>query len=162
MEVNITYFTSPGEVESETVVADESGYILSPASYFVNIVSEQDVYVKANEVKLIEIREIQIPENQRLTLLDRYRHALGVLVAVAGKGKPAKVESLEKVTHAVFLPLSDGKICRGELLGVGVLTAIKKEKKEVIVEKLQEFDKAISIDPEVFIKSDWPYLWSKK
>jgi|GEM_PF-3522077 hypothetical protein len=30
------------------------------------------------------------------------------------------------------------------------------------IKMLRKIDKAISIDPEVFIKSDWPYLWSKK
>ncbi len=32
----------------------------------------------------------------------------------------------------------------------------------LIIGFMKKVDRAISIDPEVFVKSDWPYLWSKK
>jgi hypothetical protein len=32
---------------------------------------------------------------------------------------------------------------------------------ERIIRILKRIDKAISIDPDVFVKSDWPYLWKK-
>ncbi|AGK60425.1 hypothetical protein Asulf_00398 [Archaeoglobus sulfaticallidus PM70-1] len=30
-----------------------------------------------------------------------------------------------------------------------------------VIRLLKKIDQAISIDPEVFVKSDWPYLWKK-
>jgi len=32
---------------------------------------------------------------------------------------------------------------------------------KMIMRILKKIDNVISIDPEVFIKSDWPYLWKK-
>ncbi|AGK60426.1 hypothetical protein Asulf_00399 [Archaeoglobus sulfaticallidus PM70-1] len=160
MEVTISY-RKDSEVVYEKANVEEAGYFLGPVAYFVNIVADEDVEVKANRVKVIKVQEFKISGNERLTLLDRYRHALGTLVAVVEDGKPERIDVPSRVKYVVFYPIADGKILKGSLIGVGVVTTVKKEAKEAIVEKLREVDKAISIDPEVFVKSDWPYLWKK-
>ncbi len=46
------------------------------------------------------------------------RHAYGSIIDVLHAGKPKYVEKVRYVDYAVFLPICDGEIRRGELLGV--------------------------------------------
>jgi hypothetical protein len=161
--VVVRYLTSEGMEQSEMNFEEtehrEIGYLRSPASHLITLICKNDVDVKANEALLLEVKEVEIPDNHIITVLDRYRHSFGFILAVGEEGKPAKIEQVKKITHVVFYPILNGRINTGELVGVVVATMIKKGRKEVIAEKLREVDKAISIDPDVFVKSDWPYLW---
>ena len=161
MEVKITYKNRVHDESyiSEEVDVEEYGYFLGPGAYFEPFICDEDTEVDVNSVRIIKVREVEIPENGILTLLDRFRHALCFLIAVVEEGKFERIESPRKINHVVFLPLESGKIKKGELLGVGCVRIVVEKPKPVLLEKLQEFDRAVSIDPEVFIKSDWPYLW---
>ncbi len=46
------------------------------------------------------------------------RHALGVVSSLAGAGKPKGVEELRILNEAIFHPISDGTIKKGDLLSV--------------------------------------------
>jgi|GEM_PF-1084904 hypothetical protein len=163
MKTVITYWDDLSEIEynSEEVDIEGAGYFLGPAAYFEPVICDEDVDVVANKAVLIKIKEIQVPEDSILTLLGRFRHAAGLLLALGHSGKFERVEHAGKVNYAVFLPLVNGKILEGQLLGVGVIRKAIEKPRSVVVEKLKELDDVISIDPEVFVKSDWPYLWAK-
>ncbi|RLI84446.1 hypothetical protein DRP07_01120 [Archaeoglobales archaeon] len=164
MKVKITYRDRihDNSYKVEEIEVGEYGYFIGPGAYFEPIICDEDVEVEANSVKIVKIREIHIPGNGILSLLDRFRHALGFLIAVVEEGKFKRLESPQKISHVVFLPVENGSIRRGELLGVGCVRIMVEKPKSVLVEKLQEFDRTVSIDPEVFIKSDWPYLWKRR
>lgn len=163
MTVEITYYESRKDEEYVKFVKDiePKGYFLGPAAYWELLIADEDAEIKEGKPIKIKVREVEFPKETVITLLGRFRHALGFVISLIPYGKPERVEIIEKVEDVVFLPLKDGKIKKGELLGVVVVNRVIVKPKSVVIEKLSELDKAISIDPEVFVKSDWPYLWKK-
>ncbi|WP_456328489.1 DUF22 domain-containing protein [Archaeoglobus sp.] len=61
---------------------------------------------------------MEFPPNSIAIKLERMRHAYGSIIDVLHAGKPKYVEKVRYVDYAVFLPICDGEIRRGELLGV--------------------------------------------
>ncbi|MCD6494345.1 MAG: DUF22 domain-containing protein [Archaeoglobaceae archaeon] len=163
MTVEITYFESRKDEEYARFAKDieQKGYFLGPAAYWELLIADEDVEIEEGKPVKIKVKEIEFPEETVITLLGRFRHALGFVISLVHYGKPERVEIIEKVEDVVFLPLKSGKINKGELLGVVIVNKVVVKPRSVIIEKLSELDRAISIDPDVFVKSDWPYLWKK-
>lgn len=82
------------------------------------LVADESVEVKSGEVEKVKIRGIEIPENTIPVPMVIMRNAMGNVVDVISPGRPKKVEERRFVNEAVFVPVADGEIKKGDLLGV--------------------------------------------
>ncbi|MFN3383621.1 MAG: DUF22 domain-containing protein [Archaeoglobaceae archaeon] len=128
-----------GDVHTQKVEVGDLSYGRTHVALWEPIVAEEEVQLKAGEVTRIKIREINVPPNTIVVPIGFTLNAYGSLVDVAEIGKPSRVEESKKITHAIFLPIEDGKVEKGDLLGaisvyfVGLRdyrTIVKGEQKE--------------------------------
>lgn len=82
------------------------------------IVADEDVETRKGEVIRVKVRGIEIPENTIPVPMTITRNALGNVVDVISPGRPKKIEERRFVNEAIFVPVKDGEIKRGDLLGV--------------------------------------------
>jgi len=74
--------------------------------------------VNPGEVRRIRIREIRLPPNTVVVPIGFMMNAYGSLVDVIEVGKPSRAEKEKMITEAIFLAVEDGKIEKGDMLGV--------------------------------------------
>ncbi len=136
IETNLTW-RDDGNVFREKIVCKELGYTRSNIGVWELLIADEDVKVKAGEVVRIKIRDVTLPPNTIVVPLYIMRNAYGTVLDVIQLGKPSRIEDEKRINQVVFLPIEDGKIERGDLIGVmnvyyvGVrdLGSIKVEKK---------------------------------
>ncbi|MBO8181406.1 MAG: DUF22 domain-containing protein [Archaeoglobus sp.] len=93
------------------------GYKESDFGIFEPVIAAEDTDVKPGEVVKIKVEEINLPTSTLVQPLAARNHALGVMLDIVGE-RPALVEEDKKVVSAVFLPTTEGKIEKGDLIGV--------------------------------------------
>jgi hypothetical protein len=127
MEIEIVYWRDKigGEVSKESIDVEPYGFQLSPVAEWKIIKSNERKAVKRNEVCIIDVEPIDIPENSIVSTLPIMRHALGVVVDVFSPGKVRRVEESKKISQVIFLPIRDGEIGENELLGVLNINYVK-------------------------------------
>ncbi len=116
-EANIV-FRKNGEVFRERRKLREYWYSRWHLGEWYPIIAREDVEVRKGEVRMIRIENVELPENTTPVPMAVMRHAMGTVLDIAHFGKPRAVEDRKLITHAIFLPVFDGKIERGDLLGV--------------------------------------------
>ena len=138
IEANLTWRYN-GEIRREKFRTKVFGYSRSHIGVWELLVADETLEVKAGEVTRIKIENLKLPPNTVVVPLSIMRNAYGSVLDVVQLGKPARVED-EKIIHqAVFLPIEDGVIERGDLLGViNVYYVGVKELKPVMLEKKPE------------------------
>jgi len=82
------------------------------------IIAKESTEVLKGEIELVRIENIELPENTIPVPLSMMRHALGTVLDVAHAGKPRLIEEKKMITHALFIPVFDGVIERGDIIGV--------------------------------------------
>ena len=82
------------------------------------LIAREDVEVGKGEVTRVRIENLELPENTIPVPMTIMTHAMGTVVDIAHMGRPRAVEERKLVTHAVFASAFDGKIERGDLLGI--------------------------------------------
>ncbi len=81
------------------------------------IVAAESMKVRRGEVEEIEIEPIRLEENTIVYPLYGLRNAFGSVIDVV-EARPSRVEDKKELRKAFFLPLFDGEVRRGQLLGV--------------------------------------------
>jgi hypothetical protein len=119
-KVEVVYWRDriKGKIESKEIDIEPYGYQLSPFAEWRIIVANEDKKVEASKVTVVDIEPVDIPENTVVSPLPIMRHALGILLDIYSPEGLKKVEESKKITQAIFLPVFDGTIKKGELLGV--------------------------------------------
>ncbi len=116
-EVNLTW-RDDGNIFREKAKVEALGYIRSHIGVWEVLVADEDVAVRKGDVVRIKIREIELPPSTVVVPLSVMRNAYGTVLDVVEVGRPRKVEEVKKLHQAVFLAVEDGKIERGDMIGV--------------------------------------------
>jgi len=119
-EVEIVYWKDSinGEIASKKISIEPYGYQLSDFAEWKMLIAAKDVSIKENKIAVVDIEELKIPKNTIVSPLSIMRHALGSVVDVFQPGEPKKVEDEKIIKSVLFLPIKDGIIKRGQLVGV--------------------------------------------
>lgn len=116
--MEIVYWKELGKETGKVKIKKESvRYRLAPFVQWKVLVAEKTVEVKKGLPVVLKIKDVAIPENTILAPLSIMRHALGTTIDVIEKGI-SKVEDEKKITHAIFLPVEDGIVEEGDIIGV--------------------------------------------
>ncbi|AGK60463.1 hypothetical protein Asulf_00436 [Archaeoglobus sulfaticallidus PM70-1] len=99
------------------------------------IVADERVYVKKGKPVIVKIRDFILPERSIITPMYLMKNDMGTLLGVIQPGI-ADIHSEKYITHAVFLPLIDGTIEKGDLLGVINVYRIDKLTMEKMLSEL--------------------------
>ncbi|MDI3497706.1 DUF22 domain-containing protein [Archaeoglobus sp.] len=153
--INVYYIAtenfSVGRREKDEVLAkvvDERGrkeFRIKPFAYrrktiarWEPIVAAENRKVRKGEVEEIAIEPISLEENTIVYPLYVMRNAFGSVVDVVEE-RPRRVEERREIIKAVFLPVFDGEIRKGQLLGVMNVYSIEVQPYEVIWRWLEEW-----------------------
>jgi hypothetical protein len=99
-------------------------YKLTNYAYFKLLVASQEVEVKNGFVERIGIEPIYLPPNTFCSILSVIRHGLGIVLDVYC---PKGIGEEGKIKEVTFLPIEDGLIQSGDLLGVIKVFILGKE-----------------------------------
>ncbi|WP_202318506.1 DUF22 domain-containing protein [Archaeoglobus neptunius] len=117
VEGNLVY-TRNGKIVRERRKLREYWYRRWNVAEWYPLIAREDVDVVRGKSVLIRVENVELPENTIPVPLSVMRHALGTVVDVAHAGKPRKVEERKLITHALFVPAFNGRIEKGDLVGV--------------------------------------------
>ncbi|RLI80506.1 hypothetical protein DRP05_00615 [Archaeoglobales archaeon] len=139
---------------------DEYAYRIMGVGEWRALISAEDVEIKGYSPIIIKINKVEFPPNSICLMLARMRHALGAVVEILHVGEPKYVEKVRYAGSVLFLPIHDGVIKKGELLGVVNVIYIKPVKKSRIRHIFEKLEKMLSMDVDHLVESeDWPYLF---
>jgi len=118
--VTVTYWKDAvhGEIGKIDVEAFPYTYRVGPTGIWLMMVAAEDKVVEANKLVNIKIERVEIPHKTIVFPCMFLRCALGVVMSLVGVGVPKKIEESRYADEVLFLPISDGKISKGELLSV--------------------------------------------
>ena len=159
VEFDIVYWKDKvkGELSRMHKKMDEYAYRIAGIGEWRALISAEDVEVKEGVPTVIKIEKVEFPPNSICIMLARMRHALGAVLEILHAGEPRYVEKVRWADQVIFLPICDGVVKKGDLLGVVNVIYIKKSKILHILEKLEEI---LAMDVDELIKSkDWPFLF---
>ncbi|MBO8182933.1 MAG: DUF22 domain-containing protein [Archaeoglobus sp.] len=119
-KIDIVYWKDKikGELERKTIEIEPFGFQLSSIAEWKMLISAKDVEVVESKVCVIDVQETAIPKNAIISILPVMRHALGLVLDVFGPDGLKKIEEEKKISQTVFLPISNGTVKKGELIGV--------------------------------------------
>jgi hypothetical protein len=107
-----------GNIYREKVEVEDISYGKTHIATWEPVISEEELKVHPGEVRRIRIREIRLPPNTVVVPIGFMMNAYGSLVDVIEVGKPSRAEKEKMITEAIFLAVEDGKIEKGDMLGV--------------------------------------------
>lgn len=111
-------FRRDGEVVRERRKLKEYWYRRWHIGEWYPVIAREDMEVRKGNVVRVRIENLELPENTIPVPMAVMTHAMGTVIDIAHMGRPRAVEERKLITHAVFLPAFDGKIERGDLLGI--------------------------------------------
>jgi len=107
-----------GETERLATEAFRYGFSVGPHGEWEMVIAKEDKEVRKNELVNIKIKEIEVPPKAIVLPCIMMRHAFGIVPSLAAAGKPKSVEERRVLDEAIFHPLFDGVVKKGELLCV--------------------------------------------
>lgn len=118
--VTMKYWTDEvgGHVERMQIDLKPFGYRMVPLTQWKTLIAMDDVEVKKGKAAIVEVRPFTIPGNTMVGPLHIMRHALGTVLDVVECGIPTRVEDEKCIRKVVFLPVDDGVIREGDIVGV--------------------------------------------
>lgn len=150
MKVEMVYWLDKvgGTVDRIRIDLKPFGYRMAPVTQWKTLIADEDVYVEKGKPTVVRIRHVELPGNTMVGPLSIMRHALGIVKDVVECGIPDKIEEDKCIDQVLFIPVEDGEIKKGDLVGVfkvfyvrtGLLSRIlglsppKVELKEEVVE----------------------------
>ena len=153
-------YSDNGNLFREKIEITPYGHKGTPNGRWEILVAEEDKKIKKGEVTLIKIKDVKLQPNTVVSPLFVMRHGLGTSVDVYSVGKPRRIEEGQKISHALFLPIFNGRIKKGEIIGVLKVFSIEVSTGEKIINMLKRISKVFSMDVDRLVESkDWPYLW---
>lgn len=120
MKVDMTYWEDEiGKTPKKiTVEAGPCAIFVRSKAEWQMAVAAEDKKVEANKMVPIKIEPVEIPGGAIAVHCFFMRHALGVVVSLASVGKPKPVEEDRIADRAIFSPIEDGIIYKGEILAI--------------------------------------------
>ncbi len=120
MAVEVVYWKGGigDKIESKSFEVSTYEYRIAPLTQWKTLVADESVRLLKNQPVIVKIKDVEIPKDTIVSPLSIMRHAYGVVIDVISKDFLKRVEEEKKITHAVFLPIQDGKIEKGDLIGV--------------------------------------------
>ena len=120
MKVEMLYWVDQvgGKVERLGVELKPFGYKMAPVTQWKTLVAEEDVEVKKGKPVVVKVKPVDIPDNTIVGPLNIMRHALGSVIDVVECGIPDRVEEEKCINQVLFIPVDDGTIKAGDLVGV--------------------------------------------
>ncbi len=107
-----------GEIVRREVTVSPYGYRRSSVARWEPIIADEDVKVERGKPVVVGIKKFKIPPNTILYPMQILRHAYGAVVDLYCDCPPWRVEEGGTIRKAIFLPIDDGEVRRGELLGI--------------------------------------------
>jgi len=107
-----------GESEGRIVDAFSYGFTVGTHGEWEMVIAKEDKEVRKNELVNIKIEEVELPPKAILLPCNIMRHALGIVSSLVAVGHPKAVEERRVLNTAIFHPILDGKVGKGELLSV--------------------------------------------
>ena len=119
MIVEMAYYkdVERGEVARKLINVKNLVFKSSNQAYWKVLIADEDVEVEKNKIAVVKIRRINLPPKSTVAPLSIMRHALGTVIDVISD-VPKKIEETKEVSHAYFFPIEDGRIEKGDLIGV--------------------------------------------
>lgn len=153
-EVNLTW-RDDGNIYREKIKVEALGYVRSHIGVWELLVADEDVTVRKGDVVRIKIKELEIPPSTVVVPLSTMRNAYGTVLDVVELGKPSKVEEVKRIHQAIFLAVADGKIEKGDLIGIiSVYYVGMDDVEKIIKEKKPEKVRLIFRSGEGIIKQE--------
>ncbi|MDI9611123.1 MAG: DUF22 domain-containing protein [Archaeoglobales archaeon] len=97
------------------------------------VIADESISIRKNEVTKVKIQCITLPPNTVVTPTGFMGNAYGSVMDVIQSGKPKRIEEERKLSHAIFLPVEDGKIEQGDMLGALAVYFVDLEDLKAIV-----------------------------
>jgi len=153
-EANITWRAN-GNVYRKRAKLDALGYTRSHIGVWEMLIADEDITVKKGDIVRVNIKEINLPPSTVVVPLSIMRNAYGTVLDVVELGRPKRVEDEKNLQQAIFLAVEDGKIEKGDLIGViSVYYVGLTEVESVIQEKSPERVRMIYRSGEGIIKKE--------
>jgi len=106
-----------GDIEEHLKEKEYSGKIkLEVMGKKESIIADEDVELKAGEVKVIKIKEIEIDPNTIVFISAYSKHGVGTTLSI-GEEIPMPFDSKRIGKYATFIAVKDGIIKQGEIIG---------------------------------------------
>lgn len=117
-KVMMVYRSGEGVIRKEVTVESVNYKRNSVASWEV-LISNEDRKLKRGEPAIIAVNPVKLPKNTITYPLSIMRHAYGSFLSIYMHSPPKKVDEEGRVIdRIVFLPVLDGEVKEGELLGI--------------------------------------------
>ncbi len=107
-----------GKIERLDTEGFSYGFTIGSHGEWEMVIAKEDIEVKKNDVVSVKIDDVEVPGKSIALPCPIMRHALGVVSSLASAGKPKGVEELRILNEAIFHPIFDGTIKKGDLLSV--------------------------------------------
>nr|WP_276626142.1 DUF22 domain-containing protein [Archaeoglobus fulgidus] len=153
-KVRIVYRSGDGIVKREVEV-EPFGYRRSPVGKWEALIADESKPVRYGEPVVVKVKRVRVPPKTILYPLHIMRHAYGTVADVFCDCKPWKVEEGGEIKKVVFLPVMDGEIKEGELLGIINLHDVELSP---LGRVRQWLDNWLTEMGRTFDEGDWP-LW---
>lgn len=118
VEVRIVYRDEEGRSKSEIVDIGDYEYTIATRGAWRVLIADEEVDFNAGEAKKVRIQKTTVPRDTITLGCPISRHALGSIISVGRLGKPQPVENEREIDYAVFHAVEDGKIKKGDIIGV--------------------------------------------
>ncbi len=153
-------YTDNGNIYRETINIAPYGHEGTPNGKWELLIADENKTVKRGEFTLIKVEDITLDPKTVVSPLFVMRHGLGAVMDVYGTGKPKRIEDPQKITYALFFPIFDGVIKRGEMIGVLKIHSVEVKTSEKLVETLKKLASTLSLNMDKVVEHpDWPFLW---
>ncbi len=148
------------KIRREEIYVEPYGHKGTPNGKWEILIADETRKVKSGEFTLIRVKEISLDPKTVVSPLFITRHGIVAVIDVYGIGKPKKIEESQKITHVLILPIFDGVVKRGEMIGVLKVHSVEVKTGEKILDALKKLANALSLNMEdVVDHPDWPFLW---
>lgn len=107
-----------GKLEKIEVDLKPFGFRMAPIAQLRTLIAERDVVVEKGKPVVIKVQTITLPADTFVGPLSIMRHALGCVLDVLECSLPTRVEEEKCINNVVFLPIENGEIKKGDIVGV--------------------------------------------
>jgi len=153
-------YADNGNIYREPISVAPYGHEGTPKGMWELLIADENKKIRKGEFTLVKVREITLNPKTVVSPLFIMRHGLGAVVDVYGIGKPKRIEDPQKITHALFFPIFDGVIKRGEMIGVLKVHSVEVKTSEKLVETLKKIADGLSLKLDKVVEHpEWPFLW---
>ena len=119
MKVRTVYWSDKDRMKIKESFTDiRSAYFKTAGrAYWKLLLAAQEVEITKGQVTVIKVKPIRLPPKTAVSPLSIMRHALGSVVDVYFE-KMSRIEEEKRIVNVAFLPIQDGKVEEGDLVGV--------------------------------------------